>query len=569
MTYGELDRASNVLARRLLRIGISQGSYISLFFDKSRWYPVCIFACSKIGAPFFSIPPDVPPSRVQSIISQLKDTKGRRSRVALSSIRQGERAASFAPIVIQVDEEAVSEDDGSVHSNIDLEFPRVKPTDNVYVVFTSGTTGNPKAIPITHSGICSFIAAWIGLRGHPGGLGVRHSQILSYAFDMSYVETLVCLGTGSCLCIPSEEERLNDLCGALARYRVTHLHATPSLSDIVDPENLPVLRHIHFSGEWMTHSLANRWLPRIDVQLTYGTAEITNECSGARVSLEPGFSTANGCIGRPFGARMYITNPANPHLRLPRGFVGEILVEGPGVTKGYVANQEQTARAFVQDLEWAPPFNGRARRFYRTGDLGYQADDGLFFCRGRSDHQIKIRGHRIELSDVESNIRALMPQATRIVADAILLRGGTKALVAFLQFDATLSSKEQRTLINSLKEKLVEKLPLAFIPSSFVVVDHIPLGRTGKADRRTLRNSIVADSMSELLSIKTLTITTRSANETKRSNFLNVEPVAESLLDRALPAMHSEILRGLWAAALHVGAAEILPTSNFFALGGD
>ncbi|KAG0647696.1 Nonribosomal peptide synthetase [Hyphodiscus hymeniophilus] len=558
LTYGELDRASSVLARKLRKVGVGRGSYVPLFFDKSLWHPVCMFACSKIGAIFFTIPFDMPSGRVKSILNHLKDSQGRTSRVALSSVRQDERAAAFVPTVIQVDANTVSDNvDGfdSISEGENQDDPTVKPKDVAYLVFTSGTTGIPKIIAIAHFNICSFIPAWIALRGHSGGLGVRHSQILSYAFDMSMVESLVSLCTGSCLCIPSENERVDDLGRALVRYGITHLHTTPSLSEILDPDDMPELKHVHFSGEWITHSLVNRWLPKIDVLLTYGTAEITNECSGARVSLEPGFS--NGCIGRPFGARMYITNPDNPHQRMPRGFVGEIIVEGPGVSEGYVASPETTVKAFVQDLVWAPAIQHKPRRFYRTGDLGYQAADGLFVCRGRSDLQVKIRGHRIELAEVESTIKSFMPKVGPVVAETVVLRGGMKVLVAFLQLDTTLSM-EWEDLIESLKEHLPEMLAPASIPSSFIMINRIPLGRTGKADRKKLKDMIGNISMSELLRIKTLPVASGQSSSL----------VSPSVGAKGTPDCN-RVLHEILVSVLPCDVSEITPNANFFALGGD
>ncbi|KAH8657726.1 nonribosomal peptide synthetase, partial [Xylariales sp. PMI_506] len=399
---------------------------------------------------------------------------------------------------------------------------------------------------LSQENICSFIPAWVNLRGHPGGVGVRDSQILSYAFDMFLVEALVCLCTGSCLCIPSEDERMDDLGPAITRYGITHIHATPSLSEVLNPAELPTVKHIHFAGEWVTHELVNKWLPKIDVLLTYGTAEITNECGGARVAEEPGFG--NGCIGRPFGARMYITNPTNPNQRLPRGFVGEILIEGPGLSEGYVANPVQTAKAFIKDLTWAPPIDGRARRFYRTGDLGYLDANGLFFCQGRGDLQVKIRGQRIELAEVESSIKNFLTQSTRVVVDAVELRGGPKVLVAFLQLDEV-EEPRRANLVEKLKEHLPSKLTHTFIPSAFLIVDRIPLGRTGKADRKMLKDMVGSVSMSELARMKTL-----SAGQA----------TAESKVDG-----RQEVLRKIWTSVLPCDPSEITPNANFFALGGD
>ncbi|KAI1346645.1 hypothetical protein F5Y01DRAFT_297420 [Xylaria sp. FL0043] len=552
LTYAELDEWSNVVAHKLRHAGVRRGTYVPLFFEKSMWHPVSVFACSKLGAPWVTIPHDMPPGRVQSIISQLRDEHGQTSRVCLSSLGQRENAASYVQDVIEVTSDMDRVTNGDLGSNGITHQPEC-----AYVCFTSGTTGTPKGIAISQENICAFIPAWIKLRGYPGGVGIREGHILPYTGDMSVLEILVSLCTGSCLCILSEDERMNDLGPALERYRVTNLHITPSISEILDPAELPSLKHIHFGGELMTRFLMERWLPKVEVLVTYGPAEITNECSGMRVLNAAEFR--NGCIGRPFGARMYIVAPDNPHKLLPKGFVGEIIVEGPGVSAGYIP--QQNSEAFVEGLAWAPASHDRRRRFYRTGDLGYRDADGLFYCAGRKDLQVKIRGQRIEISEVEEVIRAAMPEGTRVVVDAILLRTGTQSLVAFLQLGNGSFSANQDMLVETLKAHLVTHLPRAFIPSSFMFVDHIPLGTTGKADRKALKAMAEAD-LSKLAADGISSTTSSSQNGS------DAPDQAPHMADVKEPNPE-EVLQPLWASILHLDVDKIHPESHFFRLGGD
>ncbi|KAI0540238.1 hypothetical protein GGR58DRAFT_499439 [Xylaria digitata] len=562
LTYAELDHWSNVVAHKLRHAGISHGTYVPLFFEKSLWHPVSVFACSKLGAPWVTIPPDTPSGRVRSIINQLKDKGGHASQICLSSKEQYEKAASFIQNVIEVTLDTVRAKTSDLGSNgitcsphstgtEDRGLPLIGPGDCAYVTFTSGTTGTPKGITISHQNICSFIPAWIDLRGHPGGVGIREGHILPYTSDMSILEIMISLCTGSCLCILSEDERMNDLGRALARYNVTHLHTTPSISEILDPAELPSLQHIHCGGEWTTRALVDRWLPTVDVLVTYGPAEITNECSGLRVLNSNSFG--NGCIGTPFGSRMYIVAPENPHQRLPRGFVGEIIVEGPGISAGYVANPEQDACAFFEDIAWAASVDGNRRRFYRTGDLGYMDADGLFFCQGRKDLQVKIRGQRIELAEVEHLISAAMPGGTRVIVDATTLRTGTQSLVAFLQLGET--SVNHYALIESLKAHLLTHLLPAFVPSSFMIMGNIPLGATGKADRKRLRE-MVQTNLTKSLHNGTAALGPPAQNGTS-AHSKTKKPGLE------------EALQILWASVLRLELEKIQPDSHFFSLGGD
>ncbi|KAI0814497.1 hypothetical protein GGR55DRAFT_632035 [Xylaria sp. FL0064] len=559
LTYAELDDWSNVVALKLRHAGVRRGTYVPLFFEKSMWHPVSVLACSKLGAPWVTIPYDMPPGRVQSIISQLRDEHGQTSKVCLSSRGQREKAASYVQDVIEVTSDMDRVTNGDLDSNtITHRAEDVSPDDCAYVCFTSGTTGTPKGIAISQRNICAFIPAWIKLRGYPGGVGIREGHILPYTGDMSVLEILVSLCTGSCLCILSEDERMNDLGPALERYRVTNLHITPSISEILDPAELPSLKHIHFGGELMTRSLMERWLPKVEVLVTYGPAEITNECSGMRVLNAADFR--NGCIGLPFGARMYIVAPENPQKLLPKGFVGEIIVEGPGASAGYIS--QQNSEAFVKGLAWAPASNGKRRRFYRTGDLGYRDADGQFYCAGRKDLQVKIRGQRIEIAEVEEVIRAAMPEGTRVVVDAILLRTGTQSLVAFLQLGKGSSSANQDVLVETLKAHLVTHLPRAFIPSSFIFVNRIPLGTTGKADRKTLKTMAEAD-LSKAAPNEIPPTTSSSQNG---SDAPDKTPCMESEVKEPSP---EEVLQPLWASILHLDVDKIHPDSHFFRLGGD
>ncbi|TGJ76594.1 hypothetical protein E0Z10_g10864 [Xylaria hypoxylon] len=562
LTYAELDHWSNIVAQKLRHAGVSRGTYVPLFFEKSLWHPVSIFACSKIGAPWVTIPFDMPSGRAWSIINQLKDKRGQTSRVCLSSNAQRKKAASYIQDVIEVTLDTVCakasdfRNSDTIYTRDDADTgsqgsPPTDPDDCAYVIFTSGTTGSPKGIAISQENICTFIPAWINLRGYPGGVGIREGHILPYTGDMSVLEIVISLCTGSCLCILSEDERVDDLGPALARYNVTNLHTTPSISEILDPKEVPSLQHIHFGGEWTTRALMERWLPTVDVLITYGPAEITNECSGLRVLSSTNFG--NGCIGKPFGSRMYIVAPENPHRRLPRGFVGEIVVEGPGVSAGYVASSQQEASAFIEGIAWATAVDGKVRRFYRTGDLGYMDADGLFFCQGRQDLQVKMRGQRIELAELEHLISTATPKGTRVVVDAVMLRTGAQNLVAFLQLGE--ASVNQDVLIESLKDHLLTHLLPSFVPSSFIFVDHIPLGATGKADRKMLRT------IGQTGPTKPLHNGTSTPGPSAQ-NGINAH------VETGEPGLE-ETLRALWASVLHLELDKIQPDSHFFSLGGD
>ncbi|KAH8657721.1 hypothetical protein BX600DRAFT_384094, partial [Xylariales sp. PMI_506] len=362
----------------------------------------------------------------------------------------------------------------------------VDPDDVAYIIFTSGTTGDPKGIQITHKNISTFVTASVNYLGACVGPSMRRGQITAYSFDVSILEILTTLCNGGCLCILSEKERFNDIAGAVNRMGVTDMDMTPSLALNLEPEEFPTVKRVHLAGENVTRAVVDKWQPYAEVFNGYGPAECTI-LSHSTSTRDVRWNSS--CIGIPRQSRAFITHSRDPHRRLPRGFIGEILIEGPIVSKGYIKNPEKTAEAFVQGLRWVKTDSddNEPRRFYRTGDVGYVDCHGLYWIKGRRDLQVKIRGQRLELSEVENNLQSHMAKTERAVADVIVLRNGTKVLVAFLKLDADKGEDVATEFIKTLRSRIAEHLPPAFVPSAFILVDQIPMGPTGKTDRKKLK----------------------------------------------------------------------------------
>lgn len=484
MTYQEFDSITSALAVRLRTFGIRPDVTVPLFFEKSMWQPVAMIAVSKAGGTWSTLPSDMPHCRMQSIVEQLDCT------LAICSGTMVGIASKMVTSVLVLDQQLVAKLATSAKSQ-DHEgtedahtLPPVKPDSVAYVIFTSGTTGTPKGIQVTHQNISTVMGISVQSLGVKDSVEMRRGQMLSYAFDMSLMESLTALCNGGCLCILSEHERLNDISGAMSRMGVTDMDMTPSLADTLDPEDFPTVKRIHLAGQALTKSVADKWQLFVEVFTSYGPAECTilSHALSTRDAL-----WNSSCVGRPISSRAYITDANNPHRRLPRGFVGEILIEGPIVSRAYVKNAQQTADVIVDSLSWAPPdHKGTIRRFYRSGDVGFVDSHGLYWIKGRRDLQVKIRGQRLEITEVESILQAYLSKSERAVADIIELCNRTKVLVEFLQIntdrDAIAPDYTQK-----LRANISERLPPAFIPSAFLMVDYIPLGPTGKTDRKKLK----------------------------------------------------------------------------------
>ncbi|CRG92456.1 hypothetical protein PISL3812_09516 [Talaromyces islandicus] len=584
LTYAELDVISSSLAICLRRHGVCKGIYVPLFFNKSIWHPVAILSVSKAGGTWVTLPPDMPDGRQKDILDQLFGPGGCSSAIALSSAGMHDAASKFVDTVIQVDEKSSwANAPSEISSTTEALDPWiVAPADVAYIIFTSGTTGSPKGIQVQHQNVCSWAETCVPALGVRYGEPIRQGLMLSYAFDLSIMETLIPLCNGGCLCILSEYERFNDISGAMTRLGVTDLTMTPSLCDSLDAEEFPTIRRIMLGGEPLTKGVVNKWAPQVEVITLYGPAETTifSHCLSTAGPL-----WNSGCVGPAFACRCYITESQDPTRRLPRGFIGELLIEGPLVSLGYVNSPAQTQKAYIDGLPWAPSSPAEEpRRFYRTGDVGYLDRHGYFWIKGRNDLQVKIRGQRLELTEVESVLQGCLSRGDRAVADVVVVRGGMKVLVAFLQLAQSLTIPYDDFIAN-LRTEISTRLLPAFVPSCFLQIDQVPFGATGKTDRNMLKALVGDVSMVQLYRIKTLTV--HAASEPvvlKPTPVASTKAIAAIQHIRKSPTKKVDTpsgsgnasvqaetdLREIWITVLGLGADESLePDSHFFELGGD
>jgi non-ribosomal peptide synthetase component F len=307
-------------------------------------------------------------------------------------------------------------------------------TDFVIVVFTSGSTGTPKGVVTTHQNFSSAATYQKGILNIREG--TRVYDFVSYNFDVSWSNTLQTLICGGCLCIPSEWERRNDIPGSLNRMNCDYVYFTPSVARSLHPSSMPGIRTLAMGGEPIRTSDAERWTQAETIIGIYGPAE----CAQALSFVHLGRSTPNNRVGHSFGANTWLVQPGRPDHLAAIGAVGELLIEGPTVSKGYFGNEEKTNAAYIQDPKWlvrgGPGVKeGRRGILYKTGDLlSYNSDGSLNFI-GRKDTMIKLRGQRIELEEVEYHVRANLTDAglfDGIAAEIITPQNATSALLAVL-----------------------------------------------------------------------------------------------------------------------------------------
>jgi amino acid adenylation domain-containing protein len=338
-----------------------------------------------------------------------------------------------------------------------------------HVLYTSGSTGAPKGVLTTHRNVAAFVAGW--RERFPIEPGTRALCASSLGFDASSIDLYVPLTAGAQVQLVPVEDRADP--EGLRRFLVAHDvewgWLTPAVLSTVDPEEVPAWRHVFVGGEQVPADLAARWTPGRRVVNGYGPTETTVVVVAADISGSPADPLP---IGRVMpGHRAHVVDE---HLRpVPPGEVGELLIGGPGVANGYLGSPALTAERFVPD-----PFGDRpGERLYRSGDRVYQNTDGEYVHLGRMDRQVKVRGQRIELGEVEA-VLAGHPEVRQVAVEAVPGPGGTR-LVAFLT-PATAPSDEE--LLAG------DRLTSAMRPALLVRRDALPTdARTGKLDRAALR----------------------------------------------------------------------------------
>ncbi|KFY16870.1 hypothetical protein V492_01041, partial [Pseudogymnoascus sp. VKM F-4246] len=380
LTYHELDELSTRLAHQLVGLGVGPNVIVPLCFEKSMWTAVAMLAVMKAGGASVAMDSSQPEERLRSIVQQVEA-----ELVLSSAANQAMSKTLMAGNVIIVCRENFDNVDNE--KNILPLPPTAKPLDLLYVVFTSGSTGTPKGAMISHSNICSAI------KHQQVSLGFmstsRVFDFVSYAFDISWSNILHTFTCGGCLCIPSEHDRHEDIQGAMQRLRVNYAHLTPTVTRMLSAQDIACLVTLAFIGEPVTTSdVAQYHSSEAHMLNTYGPAECTPVSTLATI-VSTGQS--NLSIGNAYGANAWIVNPIDLDQLLPCGCVGELLLEGPIVGKGYFQDLEKTAQAFIEDPPWLlrgrAGNTGRRGRLYRTGDMVRYNYDGSLTFIGRKDAQ--------------------------------------------------------------------------------------------------------------------------------------------------------------------------------------
>ncbi|AZK48671.1 non-ribosomal peptide synthetase [Paenibacillus lentus] len=453
LTYHQLNERANSLARSLVNLGIGNNDFVGLLVDRSFEMIIGMLAILKAGGAYLPIDPDYPPERIQYM---LEDSG---AKLLLKQERL-QTPGGFAGNILSLDDQTLYQGNTS---NLEL----AAPSDNLaYIIYTSGSTGKPKGVLINHRSILNMqlMSETFGIRS-----GSRVLQFASFSFDSSVGEIFYTLLNGASLYLIEKEMLLSapDFMQWLKTSRITSIpFISPSALRALPYEDLPDLEYISTGGEPLPADLVSIWGRDRKFLNAYGPTETT-------VDATIGLCTADGRmhIGRPIKNRKaYILNGYN-QLQ-PIGVLGELCLGGEGVAVGYLNRPDLTDEKFVPD-----PFIAGGR-MYKTGDLVRWLPDGTIEYFGRIDQQVKIRGHRIEIGEIEERLLE-HPSLKEAIVVADTDHQGSKYLCAYVVLDGSLHHSD-------IRQYLKTRLPDYMIPSYFVEIHELPLTPNGKINKKAL-----------------------------------------------------------------------------------
>ncbi len=520
LTYSSLNMRANQLAHRLRRLGVGPDGLVGVYMERSLELVVALLAILKAGGAYLPLDPGYPLDRLLFMVSDAQ------CHLMLTQTH----LAAHCPHTAQ---RLLLENNDTQFSTESATNPlcMVGPHNLAYVIYTSGSTGTPKGVMNTHEGICNNL-----LWKHAAYQATSHDHILQktpLSFDVSVWELFLPLLVGATMILARPEGHKDGayLASLLRDANVTMLEVVPSLLQVlVDEPAFAACQHLHLmvsGGDALSFELQQRFFahapsPACALYNTYGPTEAAIDVTCWICEHTPAQTTVP--IGFPItNTQIYLLDPFGNLA--PIGVPGDLHIGGLNLARGYLNRPDLTAEHFIPD-----PFSSiPGARLYRTGDLARYRADGALEYIGRSDQQVKLRGVRIELGEVEAVLR----QHPLVHECAVLAREdvvGNKRLVAYVVLQ-----QQQPNARSILYQYTTENLPISMAPSLFVLLETLPLTPNGKIDRHALPAP---------------NLTQPDANE------LFVAPLTPQ----------QELLTIIWADLLSL--AQVSIHSNFFALGG-
>lgn len=466
LTYEQLDCYAKRLATQFYESGVRPGDVVGVHLHSCAALVASVLALHKLGAIYLPLDTQLPVARLFNLL-QLSS-----SRFLIS--KRGSDIFMKMPqtiICLQVDAfesiDAMLTDESTLKP---LPSKQLSPKDLAYICFTSGTTGTPKGVPITHGALHNLVKQLIGrLSISKSSRTIINTGI---GFDVSLAELWLSLAGGGRVVVTDQDHVLVGprLADFIEEMKVSHAAMTPSVLRTVPQRPFPDWKCVVLAGEVCTQELVNQWATQNrKVWNAYGPTE-----TAIYATLTQCQAQTEVTIGKPLsGVHVYVVNEQNQEL-MP-GFEGELLIGGKGVSPGYLSGVDLASPSFIPWME-----NGQAVDWvYRTGDRVRGCKDGKFIYLGRMDAQIKLNGVRIELGEIESVLRKQKGITDAIVALDTHHHG--EQLIAFV-----MPEPGTKPAVESIRKHLIEILPKAMIPDEILLIGQIPLTLSGKVDRQQL-----------------------------------------------------------------------------------
>lgn len=560
LSYGQLDKLAARLAVLLTRRGLQPGDNVALCWEKSKWVIVGILGILKAGGAYVPLDPAVPVRRMKQIIEIAN------VRVGVFSQKQRSSTGPLCQDTIVIDNGLLLDGDGESDMT-EIERPAPAPENAAYVLFTSGSTGIPKGVVMSHSALCtSMICIGTKLQLNPN---TRSLQFSSLAFDASVGEIFATLIFGGCICVPSDEERMNNLSLFIQKADANLALLVPGVANTLVPAEIPSLRTIVLGGEAPTKEVIGKWADTLRLINGFGPTETCVYCS-INAALVTDSDPRN--IGYAVGSLRWVVESDDIDALAPVGCVGELVISGNTLANGYLGNEMATSSAFVPEPRWLRAqgaADSSTNRVYKTGDLAYYNSDGSIQYVGRKDNQVKLRGLRIELGEIEARLSGTHG-FTSVVVDLPKVGPSSGQLVAVVclegieQLPALAQATELTAIFGKIsrfpdeylanvKQSLRSQVPSYMVPTVWIAVQSFPILISDKPNRKAIVSTL-----------------TEMKHDTYQMLNKDAEPVEDfptsgtDLLDKS-----AQLIREAWSTVLNIPASTIGPDTSFYDLGGD
>ncbi|RFU81035.1 non-ribosomal peptide synthetase [Trichoderma arundinaceum] len=537
MSYESLNQASNRIARFLLEQGAEPGQVVAIIMQKSPRLYASILGIAKARCAYLPLLPSTPIERVREIF---------KSGGVQLCVVDGESLHRFRDIhdvqLLNVESAPLEH---LPHENLDI---KVDTSRLAYVIYTSGTTGIPKGVAVSQKNIVSNVTYLASIYPNAQKKAPRFLQACSQAFDVSVFEIFFAWYAGMCLCAAVNDDLFEDLEHSIRQFQITHLSLTPTVASLVDPKNVPDVEFLVTAGEPMTQSVLDTWGELL--WQGYGPSETTNICSVKRMKHGEYIEHLGWCFPNTSIFVLYPDNLA----AVPIGWIGEFCFGGEQIADGYLNMQDLSAEKFINHPEYG--------LIYRSGDMGRMLPDKSLVILGRIDDQLKLRGQRIEASEVNSVITSNPSVHAAVTTLVKREKGAVDQLASFYTFPQEAVDEEFKTLEpdaeshRSLFAALLSKLPSYMVPSYLIPVSRIPLTSSGKVDRRRLQSCFESLGQ-EYFEMVSSTITMRDDAEWSKR-----ETIIADVIVRSLNVPRSDISRWTPFAAIGLDSISAIGVSR-------